>query len=288
MEERSWKGDDAVTNFILSIPEALQYGFIQRALAVGILLAICCSLLGTFLVLRKYSMIGDGLAHVSFATVAVALIFNASPLFVSIPVAVAASFVIERLTKKSNLEGDAAIALMSSATVSFGVLAASLGNGFNVDLFSYLFGSILVIGKWDLVLSCILSGVVILAILLNFNKLFSLTYDENFAKISGVNTGALNAVLLILTSVTVALGIRVVGTMLISSLLIFPSVSALQCSFGFKKTVLVSMVISVSCVVLGIFISYHGNLPTGASIVMLNLLVFIGIKMGRLWRGRHE
>lgn len=274
--------------FMKSISEALQYTFIQRALAVGILLAVCCSLLGIFLVLRKYSMIGDGLAHVSFATVAVALIFNASPLFVSIPITVGSSFIIERLTKKSNLDGDAAIALMSSATVSFGVLLASLGNGFNVDLFSYLFGSILVIGKWDVIFSCILSGVVIVAILLNFNKLFSLTYDESFAKISGVNTSCLNAVLLVLTSVTVALGIRVVGTMLISSLLIFPSVSALQCSFGFRRTVLISMLISVFCVILGIFASYHWNFPTGASIVLLNLCVFIGIKLFRIWRDRHE
>ncbi|HBQ63741.1 MAG TPA: ABC transporter [Clostridiales bacterium] len=257
------------------IAEALRYDFIRKALLAGSLIGICCSFLGIFLVLRKYSLIGDGLAHVSFATVAIALLLSASPLLVTIPVTVLASFFILKLNEKAELHGDAAIGLVSSTAVALGVLLASLGKGFNVDLMSYLFGSILVIRQEDVVISAVLSLVVIFMVLYNFNSLFALTYDEEFARVLGLGAGRMNILLAVLTSITISLGIRIVGTMLISSLIIFPTVTALQFSRGFKGTLLLSACFSVACILLGVFISYILNFPTGAVIVLLNCGCFL-------------
>jgi len=261
-------------NVIQGIMEAVQYDFILKALLVGCLIAICCSLLGVFLVLKKFSLIGDGLAHVSFASVALALLFSASPLLVSVPMVILASFIILKLNEKADLHGDAAIGLVSSFSIAAGVLVASLANGFNVDLMSYLFGSILVISDVDVIFSIILSAVVILMVLLFYNNLFAITYDEEFARVSGLNTRLMNYLIAVLTSITIAIGIRIVGTMLISSLIVFPTVTALQISKGFKGTMMISAAVSVSCVVFGVFLSYLFSLPTGAAIVMLNAVIF--------------
>lgn len=262
-------------NMISLITEALQYSFIQRAIIAGSLIAISCSFLGIFLVLNKYSMIGDGLAHVSFATIAIAMLLGKSPLLVSIPLVILSSFVILKLNERADIHGDAAIALISSLSVAIGVLISSVSNGFNVDLFSYLFGSILIIGKTDVIMSVILSIAVILVTILNYNSLFAVTYDEEFAKVNGLQPKKLNYMILILTSITVVLGIRIVGTMLISSLIIFPTITALQLSKGFKATIAISSVISVVSVIIGTFISYIFDFPTGASIVIVNSIFFI-------------
>ena len=255
--------------------EALQYDFILKALLVGVLIAICCSFLGIFLVLRKYSMIGDGLAHVSFATIAIALLLDKSPLLVSVPLVILSSFIILKLTEKGGLHGDAAIGLISSSAVAVGVLISSISKGFNIDLFSYLFGSILVISNLDVIFSVILSIVVILTILFFYNTLFAITYDEEFAKVIGLNVKHMNYLISVLTSITIVLGIRVVGTMLISSMIIFPTITALQISKSFKNTILISLVVSVLSVVLGVFLSFIFNFPTGATIVILNAICFI-------------
>ena len=262
-------------NVVEGIIEAVQYDFILKALLVGSLIAICCSLLGAFLVLKKLSLIGDGLAHVSFATVAIALLFSASPLLISIPMVILASFVILKLNEKADLHGDAAIGLVSSFSIAAGVLIASLANGFNVDLMSYLFGSILVISNMDVIISMVLSALVILMVLLFYNNLFAITYDEEFARVAGLNTRLMNYLIAVLTSITIAIGIRIVGTMLISSLIIFPTVTALQISKGFKGTMVISAVVSVLCVIFGVFLSYLFSLPTGAAIVMLNAAIFL-------------
>lgn len=264
-----------MNNIVQSLLEAVQYDFILKALLVGSLIAICCSLLGVFLVLKKFSLIGDGLAHVSFASVAIALLFSASPLLVSVPIVILASFIILKLNEKADLHGDAAIGLVSSFSIAAGVLIASLANGFNVDLMSYLFGSILVISDVDVIISILLSAGVILMVLLFYNNLFAITYDEEFAKVAGLNTRLMNYLISVLTSITIAIGIRIVGTMLISSLIVFPTVSALQISKGFKGTIVISAVVSVLCVIFGVFLSYLFSLPTGAAIVMLNAAIFL-------------
>lgn len=261
-------------NIVFMIIEALQYDFILKALLVGSLISICCSFLGVFLVLKKHSLIGDGLAHVSFATVAIAILLSASPLLVSIPLVILASFLILKLNEKADVHGDAAIGLVSSFAVAVGVLISSLAKGFNVDLFSYLFGSILVIGDTDVVLSVILSIVVMSVIIFFYNDLFAVTYDEEFSKVAGLKTKTMNYIISVLTSITIVLGIRVVGTMLISSMIIFPTVTALQLSKGFKGTIIISAIVSVSCIITGVFLSFILNFPTGATIVVLNALCF--------------
>lgn len=266
---------------IQTLQEAWSYDFIRKALLVGVLIALCCSFLGVFLVLKKFSMIGDGLAHVSFATVAIALLLSASPLPVSIPLVVLASLAILKLAETAELHGDAAIGLVSSFAVAAGVVIASLANGFNVDLMSYLFGSILVIRDADIALSVILALLVIVAVIAFFNPLFAASYDEEFAQVSGIRVKRGNQLIVVLTAITVALGIRVVGTMLISSLIIFPTVTALQLSRSFKGTIALSSIVSVSCVLIGIFLSFLFDLPTGGTIVMLNAVcfgVFFGIR----------
>ncbi len=256
------------------IISALQYTFMQRALLVGIMIAISSSFLGIFLVLRRYSMIGDGLAHVSFATVAFALLFQQSPLIISIPIVILASFLILKLSEENRIGGDAAIGLVASFSVALGVFVSSLAKGFNVDLFSYLFGSILVIGQSDVIFSIILSITVIGVILFYYQDLFALTYDEEYAVVMGKKPKKLSRILAVLTSITIVLGIRVVGTMLISSLIIFPTVTALQLNRGFKQTIALAIIISISAVVLGIFASFAFNFPTGSTIVLVNSAFF--------------
>jgi len=256
------------------ILEAIQYGFIQKALIAGSLIALSCAFLGVFLVLRKFSMIGDGLAHVSFATVALALLLSVPPLIVSIPLVILSSFLILKLNEKANLHGDAAIGLVSSLSVAIGIVIASLAQGFNVDLFSYLFGSILVISDLDVYLSVVLSLVVIGGVVFYYHDLFAITYDENYARVSGMKVEHLNYMIAVMTSITIVLGIRVVGTMLVSSLIVFPAVTALQVSRSFRSAMAIAAATSVFCVIAGVFASFNFNLPTGGTIVIFNAICF--------------
>ncbi len=246
-----------------------------KAIVAGILIAISSSFLGIFIVLRKHSMIGDGLAHVSFATVAIALLLKQSPILISIPIVVLASVLILKLSEIDNLNGDASIGLISSFSVAVGILISSLSKGSNIDLFSYLFGSILVISDFELILSVILSIIILSIIILFYNSLFAITYDESFATTMGINVKKLNYLISILTGITVVLGIRIVGTMLISSMIIFPTVTALQISTSFKNTIIISEIISILSVIVGLFISFVYDLPTGATIVIVNAICFM-------------
>ncbi|MGM0396595.1 MAG: metal ABC transporter permease [Bacillota bacterium] len=263
------------------IRESMELAFMQRAIIVGTAIALSSALLGIFLVLKKYSMIGDGLAHVSFATVAIALMLGASPLLVSIPIVTVASVFIMQLNEKAGIHGDAAIGLVSSFSVALGVLIASVAGGFNVDLFSYLFGSILAIKEIDMYLSIILAAIIVSLIILFYHDLFAVTHDESFASVIGIGTKRMNYLIATLTSITIVLGIRVVGTMLISSMIVFPTVTALQISRSFKSTIILSALISIIAVTTGVIGSYIFNFPSGASIVMVNaflFLLFLGMK----------
>ena len=259
---------------ITSIFKLLSYAFVQRALIVGLLIAISSSFLGIFLVLRKYSMIGDGLAHVSFATVALALVLNQSPLIIPIPIVSLASLLILKLSEENRIGGDAAIGLIASTSLAIGVFITSESNGFSVDLSSYLFGSILIIAQSDVYLSLVLTVLIVSLVLVFYQDLFAMTYDLDYAKVSGRKTKRLNQLLSILTAITIVLGIRVVGTMLISSLIIFPTVSALRLSKGFKSTIIWAVIIAIISVMSGILISVTLDFPTGSSIVLINALLF--------------
>lgn len=266
------------------ITDVFQYSFMQRALIVGILIAISSSMLGVFLVLKKFSMIGDGLAHVSFATVAIALLLNQSSLIVSIPVVMLASILILKMNESASVYGDAAIGLVSSFSVALGILITSVSQGFNVDLFSFMFGSILVIGEIDVWLSLILSAIVVFTIVFFYHDLFAVTYDEAFAKVIGIKTKRMNYLIAMLTAITIVLGIRAVGTMLISSMIIFPAVTALQFSRNFKWTIAIATFVSLISVVVGIIGSYWMDWPSGASIVMVNAVFFTGAFIYKLAR----
>jgi zinc transport system permease protein len=272
----------------MEILEYLQYGFIQRALLCGAFIALLCSTLGVILVLRRFSLIGDGLAHVTFGSVALGLLFRIYPLYISIPVVMLSSLGILKLTQRARLYGDAAIGIVSSFGIAGGVILASVAGGFNVDLFSYLFGNILAIGPEELYISIALSLVVLAVIFLYFNEIFSMTFDEELARVSGIRTDRLNTTLALLTAITVVLTMSVVGIMLVSALLILPAVTALQLARGFRGAMLIAACVSFIAVTGGIFISLILNLPTGATIVMTGILIFLAALALRILRQRQR
>jgi len=261
----------------MNILEILSYGFIQRALLAGTLIAALCSVLGVFLVLRRLSLIGDGLAHVTFGSTAIALAFklySAASLLVSLPIVLLASVGILKLTEKARVSGDAAIGIVSAVGIAAGIMLASVGGGYNVDLLSYLFGNILAITREEVWIAAGLFCVVMLLLTLYFNDLLAMTFNEDLARVSGISTRRINIVLVMLTALSVVLAMKLVGIMLISSLLILPAVSALQLARSFRACIVISVLQGCLSVMVGIFISFVSNLPTSATIVLVNLLFF--------------
>lgn len=259
----------------MELTEFLRYTFIQRALIAGSFIGILCATLGVFLVLRRFSLIGDGLAHATFGSVALAMFLRMSPLYVSIPIVMLCSLGILKLTDKVKLYGDAAIGVVSSLGVAGGIMLASIAGGFNVELFSYLFGSILSISELEVIVSISLSAFVIMIIIFYYNELLSITFDEDSAKASGINTKFINTIFVLLTALTVVLSMKVVGIMLISAMLIFPAVTAIQIARSFKIVMMAASLIAIISVITGIILSFFLDLPTGATIVMVNFILFI-------------
>lgn len=255
--------------------KAFQYDFFQKALICGAFIAISSSLLGIFLVLRRLSLIGDGLSHISFASISLSLFLGISPILFSIPVIIIFSLLLHRLIEKKYINSDAGIGLLSATSIAIGVLVISLTKGFNIDIYSYLFGSILSISWSEVFISIIVSIVVILCIILLFNELFLITYDEDYAKISGINIKFINMIFNIIQSVTIVIGIRIVGAMLISSLIIFPAITSLQLAKSFRTTIFFALLISIFSVISGILLSFLINTPTGATIVIINFILFV-------------
>jgi zinc transport system permease protein len=256
------------------------YTFLVRAVVVGLLVSLCAALLGVSLVLKRYSMIGDGLSHVGFGTLAIATAMNAAPLMVSIPIVVLAAFLLLRISENSKIKGDAAIALISTSSLAIGVIVISFTTGMNTDVCNYMFGSILAMNKDDVKLSVALSVVVLTLFILFYNKIFAVTFDENFARATGVKTGLYNILIASLTAVTIVLGMRMMGAMLISSLIIFPALTSMRVCKKFKSVTFCSAAVSVVCFFIGVVISYavvinNNTLPTGASVVMVNIAAFL-------------
>lgn len=252
----------------------LSYHFMQRALIVGVLVSLCAALLGVSLVLKRYSMIGDGLSHVGFGALAIASALNLAPLAVAVPTVIVAAVLLLRLSRSSRVKGDAAIAIISSSALAIGVISVSLTTGMNTEVSSYMFGSILSLSRSDAVLSVLLSAAVLLLFVLFYPRIFAVTFDENFSRATGIRTGVYNTLLAVLTAVTVVLGMRMMGALLISSLIIFPALSAMRLCRSFKAVILSAAIISVLCFLAGVMASYFLETPTGASIVVANLLVF--------------
>ena len=258
----------------MSILTMFSYHFIQRALVVGVLVSLCAALLGVSLVLKRYSMIGDGLSHVGFGALAVASAFHLAPLAVTVPVVVLSAILLLRLRGSSRVKGDAAIAIISSSALAVGVIVVSVTSGMNTEVSSYLFGSILSLSRGDAVLSVILSLAVLALFLLFYPRLFAVTFDETFARATGTRADLYNTLLAVLTAVTVVLGMRMMGALLISSLIIFPALSAMKLCRSFRSVILCAALISVVCFFVGMIASYAFETPSGASVVTADLIAF--------------
>ena len=257
-----------------TLSQMLSYPFLTRALLVGVMVALCAALLGVNLVLKRYAMIGDGLSHVGFGALAIATAFGAAPLAVAIPVVILAAFLLLRLGERSKIKGDAAIALISTGSLAVGVMTISLTIGMNVDVCNYMFGSILAMSKSDVNLSIALSAVVVALYLLFYGQIFAVTFDEGFARATGVKAGLYNMLLALLTAVTVVVGMRLMGALLISSLVIFPALTSMRLMRSYRSVIVCASILSVICFVIGMTISYLAATPAGASVVAVNMLAF--------------
>ncbi|MEG0511459.1 MAG: metal ABC transporter permease [Clostridia bacterium] len=259
------------------------YQFMVRALIVGVLVSLCASLLGVSLVLKRYSMIGDGLSHVGFGSLAVATALGLAPMAVTIPVVVLAAFLLLRLSSRAKLKGDAAIAMISTGALALGVIVLSLSSGMTSDVNNYLFGSVLAMSESDVWLSVVLAAVVLILFAVFYRKIFAVTFDEVFARAIGERAELYNMLLAFLTAITIVLGMRVMGAMLISSLIIFPALTAMRVCKSFRSVTLCAAVVSVLCFLVGLYCSYVLATPAGASVVVVHIVAFLAFSaVGKL------
>jgi len=256
------------------LAEMFSFGFIVRALIAGTLVSLCAALLGVSLVLKRYSMIGDGLSHVGFGAMSVSVAMGFAPLTIAMPVVVLAAFLLLRISENSKIKGDALVALVSASALAVGIVATSLTSGLNADVYGYMFGSVLAMTAGDVWLSAGLSAVVLAVYILFYNRLFSVTFDEGFAAATGVNVRLYSMLLALLTAVVVVIGMRMMGALLISSLVIFPALTSMRIAKSYKGVVLGAAAMSVICFFVGMVASYLLKTPVGASVVLTNLAAF--------------
>lgn len=253
----------------------MSYTFMQRAIICGIAISFCAALIGVILVLKNYSMIGHGLGEVGFAALSLAMALNLPELAVSIPLVIIAAIVIMIISQKKGESGDVTIALVASGALAFGVIITAMTSGFGSDSYNYMFGSILAMKSTDVILSVILSVALITIYAIFYNRLFLISFDEKFAKASGISVTFYQLLISLITALVVVLGMRMMGTLLISSLIVFPAIIAKKLTGSFKGLVLVSALTSIICFLLGIITSFYLNLPAGAAIVLVYVLLLI-------------
>jgi len=272
---------DFVLEFPAILDEMLSFTFLRRALLVGLLVSLCASLLGVNLVLKRYAMIGTSLSHVGFAAMVIATGIDMfvdrsfSHFFVTLPMVVLAAFALLLLSENNKIKGDSAVALVSTSSLAIGIIIVSQTTGLNTDVCGVMFGSILAMTAFDVQLSVVLSIAVIGLFVLFYKQLFAVTYDETFAKATGTNVFLYKALLALLTAVTVVLGMRMMGALLIASLTIFPALSAMRLCKRFLTVIITSAIIALICFFVGMVLSYRFDLPPGASVVAANLTVFV-------------
>ena len=259
--------------FAMLTPEFVSV-ILLPALIAGVSVSLCASLLGVSLVLKRCSMIGDGLSHVGYGTLCIAVALGWAPMQVTIPVVIIAAYILLRLSENSRIGGDTAIALFSTSALALGIFASSKAN-LTTDVSHYMFGSILAMSRGDVIFSVILSICVLLVYLLFYDKIFAVTFDENFARATGLNVRFYNLLIAVLTAVTVVLGMMMMGALLISSLMIFPAVTAMRINKHFRGVVLTAVLISVGCFLTGLFLSLWIDTAVGASVIIMNLIVFV-------------
>lgn len=248
---------------------------VQRALVCGVLLSLCAALLGVILVQKRYALIGHGLSDVSFASVALSLALGLPPLGLSVPIVIASAFGIMYISQRKGAQGDTVIGMLATGSLAAGIIITALSTGFNTDVYSYMFGSIVAVGNTDLILSIALTAIVVSAFIFLYNRLFLITYDENYAAACGVKTPNYQLLLSLLTALTVVLCMKLMGTLLISALIIFPTVSARRIAKSFKSLVISTVIISVTCFIIGMICSAALDLPSGASVVAVNLIAWM-------------
>lgn len=257
------------------------------ALIAGVAVSLCASLLGVSLVLKRCSMIGDGLSHVGYGTLCIAIAMGWAPMQVTIPVVIVAAYILLRLSENSRMRGDTAIALFSTSAMAVGILVSSKAN-LTTDVSHYMFGSILAMSKSEVILSVILSICVVLVYALCYDKIFAVTFDENFARATGLNVRFYNLLIAVLTAVTVVLGMMLMGALLISSLMIFPAVTAMRLCKSFRHVVITSVIVSVGCFLLGLLLSLWMDAAVGASVIVVNLTVYLLASLVHLMMQRRK
>ena len=258
----------------MELCDILNYEFIRRAIGAGIMIAAVSSILGVFLVLRRFSLIGDGLAHVTFGSVAVVMLIGVSPMYITLaalPLVMLSSLAILKLTHSKRIQSDAAIGIVSSIGIATGIILVSLSNGYNVDLFSYLFGNILTVTQTELFLSIIVFIIVATTVIIFYDDLLAVTFDEELASTMGIKTKRINIILFVLTAVAAVLAMKVAGIMLVSAMLILPPLIALQLSLNFKMTIIAALFFSILSVICGIITAFLLNFPAGGTIVLFNI-----------------
>ncbi len=261
-------------NFLTLLTPELWNFVILPALIGGIAVAVCAALLGVTLVLRRYSMIGDGLSHVGYGALCVASVMNLAPLYVAIPVVLIAAFLLLWLSESGKLKGDYAIALFSTTAMSIGILASSKA-GLTNDVSHYMFGSILALNTTDVILCVVTAVIVIVAFLLLYHRIFAVTFDRNFSKATGIPVQLYNTVIAALIAITVVMGMMLMGTLLISSLIVVPTLSAMRLCRSFKGVVISAVAISVCCFIAGFFIAIAFDFTPGASVVVTNVVFYL-------------
>ena len=259
----------------MNILTIFSFPFMQRALIAGVLVSLCAALLGVSLVLKRYSMIGDGLSHVSVGALAIAVALGITPLWFSIPVVILAAFLLLRVADNPRWNSDAAIAAMSASSLAIGILVISRTTGMTTDVDNYMFGSVLAMGRTDVALSVVLCLAVLVLFLLFYHKIFAVTFDENFSRATGLKADRYNTLLAILTALTIVLGMRMMGAMLISSLVIFPALTAMRLFRSFRGVVICAAVASVACFCIGLTVSFAFSTPVGATVVAADLSLFL-------------
>jgi len=259
--------------------EIFTYGFMQRALISGIAIALLCSVVGLFLVLRRYSLFGDAVAHSSFGGIALGLLLGIYPMWTAYVISIISALIITRIKLKFDISGEASVAILLSSGIAIGLILISISGGFSVDIFSFLFGSILLVSTEDTILILGLTGAILIVILLLYRELIYSTFNEEQAKVSGIPVEKINYLIVFIAGITVVTSIQLVGILLISALFVIPNVTAIMFGRSFKQTAILSISFAISAVVIGILISYLLDITPSGSIVMLSITIF-GVTIG--------
>lgn len=271
----------------MSSLEIFGFGFMQRALIAGIAISSVCSVIGLFLVLRRQSLFGDSLAHMAFGGIAIGLFTNTYPLWTAFVASILAALGITKLRHSTNIPADSAVAIMLSSGLALGILLFSLSGGFSVDLFGFLFGNILLVSFEDTLLILVMTAVVLTSVSILYKQFLYITFDEGQAKVSGIKVMRLNYLFIVLASLTVIASMRLVGILLISSLVVIPNITAMMLGRGFRRTALISVMLSVISVISGITLSYILNSAPSGTIVMISISIFLFTLIVKYSKKKH-